>query len=48
MLYAYFFRALRSALAALLVALSWPAAAQPAVGSLHKEFLALGSGSSVA
>lgn len=48
MLYAYFSRTLRSALAALLVALSWPAAAQPAVGSLHKEFLALGSGSSVA
>lgn len=48
MLYAYFFRPLRSALAALLVALSWPAAAQPAVGSLHKDFLALGSGSSVA
>jgi hypothetical protein len=48
MLYACFFRTLRSALAALLVALSLPAAAQPAVGSLHKEFLALGSGSSVA
>lgn len=48
MLYACFFRTLRSALAALLVAISWPAAAQPAVGSLHKEFLALGSGSSVA
>ena len=48
MLYAYFFRTLRSALAALLMGLSWPAAAQPAVGSLHKEFLALGSGSSVA
>ena len=48
MLYACFFRTLRSTLAALLVALSLPAAAQPAVGSLHKEFLALGSGSSVA
>lgn len=47
MLYADLRSALRSTLAALLLALSWPAVAQPALGSLHKEFLDLGAGSSV-
>jgi hypothetical protein len=41
-------RALRGALAALLISTALPAAAQPATGSIHRGFLALGSGSSVA
>jgi hypothetical protein len=49
MLYAYLRRTLHSASSALLLALSvcLSANAQPAVGSIHKEFLALGGGSSV-
>lgn len=39
---------LRSALAALTLAIALPAAAQPAVGSIHRDFVPLGSGSSVA
>ena len=41
-------RGLRSALAALTLAIALPAAAQPAVGSIHRDFVPLGSGSSVA
>lgn len=41
-------RGLRGALAALTLAIALPAAAQPAVGSIHRDFLPLGSGSSVA
>ncbi|MEY4652524.1 MAG: hypothetical protein RI884_1105, partial [Pseudomonadota bacterium] len=41
-------RALRGALALLLVAFAAAAAAQPATGSVHRDLIALGSGSSVA
>ena len=41
-------RSLRSALAALTLAVALPAAAQPAVGSIHRNLVPLGSGSSVA
>jgi hypothetical protein len=41
-------RTLQGLLAALLISLALPAAAQPSIGSVHRSFLALGSGSSVA
>ncbi len=41
-------RSLRGALAALVLAIALPAAAQPAVGSIHRDFVPLGAGSSVA
>ena len=41
-------RTLQGLLAALLISVALPAAAQPSIGSVHRSFLALGSGSSVA